>query len=51
MHRGPNFQSRHYVSLHFPSLVDTFLGNTGTVHEETGYGSVSESAECHTVVT
>ena len=32
------------VSLYFPSLADTFLGHSGTSHEEAGCGSVSECA-------
>ena len=39
------------VSLHFPSLANTFLGHRGGVHEEAGCGSVSERAGCHSVVT
>ena len=41
----------HCISLHFPSLVNTFLGHTRSAHEKAGCGSVSESAGCHTVVT
>ena len=39
------------VSLHFPSLANTILGQSGPAHEEAGCGSVSEGAGCHTVVT
>ena len=31
-------RSVQYVSLHFHSLLNTFLAQTGTVHEETGRG-------------
>ncbi|CAI9154909.1 unnamed protein product [Rangifer tarandus platyrhynchus] len=50
LHRGPNFLShREYISLHFLSLVNLFLGDTRTAHEETDCKRVSESAEGHTV--
>ena len=50
LHRGPHFLShREYVSLHFLSLVNLFLGDTRTAHEETDYKRMSDSAECHTV--
>ena len=39
------------VSLNFPSLANTILGQSGPAHEEAGCGSVSEGAGCHTVVT
>lgn len=35
----------------FCGLKNTFLCHTGNDCEETGYGSVSESADCHPVVT
>lgn len=35
---------RQCVSLHFPSLVNTFVGDTTTAHEEIDCGSVSEIA-------
>ena len=42
-------ESGHCVSLHLPSLVNTFLGHTVTTHEEAGCECVSESAGSHTV--
>ena len=43
LHRGPHFLShREYVSLHFLSLVNLFLGDTRTAHEETDYKRMSE---------
>ena len=39
------------VSVHIPSLVNTFLGHSGTTHEESGHGSVSGKTGCHTGVT
>ena len=35
---------RECVSLHFPSLVNTFVGHTTTAHEEIDCGNVSEIA-------
>ena len=37
--------------MHIPSLVNTFLGHSGTTHEESGHGSVSGKTGCHTGVT
>ena len=39
------------VSLYILSLANTFLGQSGTAHEEEGCGSVSEGAGCHAGVT
>ena len=39
------------VSLQFLWLENTFLCDTGNAYVETGCGSVSEIADCHTVVT
>lgn len=39
------------VSLHIPSLANTFLGQRGASHEEEGCGSVSEGARWHAGVT
>ena len=39
------------VSLHIPSLANTFLGQRGAAHEEESCGSVSEGAGCHAGVT
>ena len=45
------FKSRQCVSLHFLSLINSFLGHTATAHEDAGCGSVFESAGCYTVFT
>ena len=37
--------------MHILSLVNTFLGHSGTTHEESGCGSVSGKDGCHTGVT
>ena len=40
LYRGPNFQSHsQYVSLHFLSLMNTFLAHIGSAHKETGLGN------------
>lgn len=37
--------------MHITSLANTFLGQSGRAHEESGFGNVSEEAGCHTGVT
>ena len=49
--RGPQFQRQGCVSLHIPSLVNIFLGQSGAAYEEEGCGSVSEASGCHAGVT
>lgn len=44
-------QSGLYVSLHFPRLVKTFLGQYGSAYGERGCDSVSEGARSHFEVT
>lgn len=44
-------QSGLYVSLHFPRLVKTFLGQYGSAYGERGCDSVSEGAMSHFEVT
>ena len=39
------------VSLHVLSLANTFVGQSNTVHEESGCKSVFEEDGCHTGVT
>ena len=46
MLQGSKFQSGPCVSLHYPSLVNIFLGQRIPAHEEAGCGSVSEGAGC-----
>lgn len=48
--QGLNFEGKDNV-FHFLWLENTFLCHTGNDCEEAGYGSVSESADCHPVVT
>ena len=50
-HRTLLPESGQCVSLHFPRLLNIFLGHTVTAHEEEVCNSVSGSAGCHTVVT
>ena len=39
------------VSLHFSSVLNTFLGHSVTAHEEAGFESVSGNTVCHIVIT
>lgn len=51
LYQGPNFE--HHGSVFHYSFcgLKTFQCHTGNAHVETGFGSVSEIADCHTVVT